>query len=172
MTTVNDIYQALAVRINYPIEPTYRCMQKIIGNINLIISLANTPQAIVEVPLSGEPLKRYYHRTGERIAYLKSGKPCKLNPDGTIHTKEETAYVIRTGLFEDSETGQSKVFITSENDLLSDDYYLQPLLTACYLLLNGVQPNEAAMYIIDACTKTQTEVNTEQINLNNIRKRL
>ena len=43
MTTVSDIYQALAVRINYPVTPTYRCLQKIIGHINLIVSLANTP---------------------------------------------------------------------------------------------------------------------------------
>ena len=41
MSNVLDIYKALAVRINYPITPTYRCMQKIIGYINLLMSLAN-----------------------------------------------------------------------------------------------------------------------------------
>lgn len=172
MTTVSDIYQALAVRINYPVTPTYRCLQKIIGHINLIVSLANTPQVIVEVPLSGEPNKRFYNRIGERIAYLKSGKPCQLNPDGTIHTKEESGYVIRTGLFQDPDTGNPKIFVTSEKDVLADDYYLQPMLTAVYLLLNGVQPNEAALYLIDACTKTQSEVETSQVNLDNIKRRI
>lgn len=172
MTTVSDIYTALAVRINYPVTPTYRCLQKIIGYINLLVSLANTPQVIVEVPLSGDPLKRYYSRIGERVAYLKSGKPCKLNPDGTIHTKEESGYVIRTGLFQDANTGATKTFVTSETDILADDYYLQPMLTSVYLLLNGVQPNEAAMYLTDACTRTSTEVNTAQINLKDIRRRI
>lgn len=172
MTNVKDIYAALAVRINYPVEPTYRCMQKIIGYINLLLSLSNTPQVIVEVPLSGEPNKRYYKRNNEKIAYLKNGSPCILNPDGTIKTKDTTAYVIRTGLFQDLETGKVKNFITNDTDVLADDYYLQPILTSLFLVLSGVQPSEAVMYINDACTQSTAKVETRQVDVNRIRRRL
>lgn len=172
MTTVRDIYKALAVRINYPVEPTYRCLQKIIGYINLLISLSNTPQVIVEVPLSGEPNKRFYNRIGEKVAYLKNGKPCPLNPDGTIRTADSTAYVIRTGMFQSLDTGEAKKFVTSDTDILSDDFYLQPILTSLYLTLNGVNPSEAVMYINSACTKSFTQANLKQINMSDIRRKL
>lgn len=172
MTNMADIYRALAVRINYPVQPTYRCMQKIIGYLNLLLSLSNTPQVIVEVALSGEPNKRYYNRVGELIAYLKDGKPCKLNPDGTIYTKDETAYVIRKGLFQDLQTGSVKNYITSEDDILSDDYYLQPILTSLFLVLSGVQPSEAVMYINDACSRSNADVDTRQIDTRGIKRRL
>lgn len=172
MTNVTDIYKALAVRINYPIIPTYRCMEKIIGYINLLLSLTNTPQNVIEVELSGEPNKRYYRREGEKIAYLKTGQPCKLNPDGTIHTKDETAFVIRNGLFVSLQDGSPKNFVTSETDVLADDYYLQPILTALFLVLSGVQPSEAVMYINDACTRTTAKVETRQININTAKRRL
>lgn len=172
MTTVKDIYTALAVRINYPVEPTYRCMQKIIGYINLLVALSNTPQIIVEVELSGEPNKRFYKRTGETVAYLKNGEPCPLNPDGTIRTADKTAYVIRTGLFQSIDTGASKKFVTSETDILADDYYLQPILTSLYLVLNGVNPSEAVMYINSACSKDFASVDTKMINMKKIKRRL
>lgn len=172
MTNVADIYKALAVRINYPITPTYRSMEKIIGYINLLLSLTNTPQLIVEVPLQGSPNKRYYRKSGEKIAYLKDGSPCALNPDGTIHTKDETAYVVRNGLFQSLQDGSVKNFVTDETDILSDDYYLQPILTALYLTLSGVQPSEAVMYINDACTRTVAKVDTRQVNMKPIRRRL
>lgn len=172
MTNIADIYKALAVRINYPVVPTYRCMQKIIGYINLLLSLSNAPQMVIEVPLSGPPKKRYYRRTGEKVAYLKDGKPCKLNPDGTIDTKDDTAYVVRTGLFQDLQTGEVKNFVTSEDDVLADDYYLQPILTALFLTISGVQPGEAVMYINDACTRTITKVDVHQVDVNRIKRRL
>ena len=172
MSNVLDIYKALAVRINYPIKPTYRSLQKIIGYINLLLSLANAPQVIVEVPLSGPNNAKYYNKIGERVAYLKNGKPVPLNPDGTIHTKDTSAYVIRTGLFQSLQTGEVKNFITDETDILSDDYYLQPLLTSLYLLLSGVQPSEAVMYINDACVRTIAEVDTTQVDINRIKRRL
>lgn len=171
MANMLDIYKALAVRINYPIQPTYRCLQKIIGYVNLLLSLTNTPQFIVEVPLSGEPNKRFYKVSGEKIDYLTNGEPCKLNPDGTIHTKDETALVIRTGLFQDSD-GNVKNFVDSETDKLSDEYYLQPLLTALFLVLSGVQPSEAAMYINDACTRSVARVHTQQVDIKQIKRRL
>ena len=172
MTNVLDIYKSLAVRINYPIEPTYRCLQKIIGYLNLLISLTNTPQVTIEVELSGEPGKRYYNKVGEKVAYLKSGKPCKLNPDGTINTSEKTGYVIRTGLFQDFNSGASKKFVTSETDVLSDGYYLQPILTALFLAISGVSPGEAVMYINDACTKSVSSVDTSMIDVNKAKRRL
>lgn len=172
MTNVKDIYKALAVRINYPVLPTYRCMQKIIGYLNLLISLTNTPQVIVEVELSGPSRKRFYKRTGEKIAYLKNGKPCKLNPDGTIDTADKTAYVIRDGLFQSLDTGESKKFVTSDTDVLADDYYLQPILTALYLSLNGVNPSEAAMYINSACTKSFASADMKLIKMDSIKRRL
>ena len=173
MTAVIDIYKALAVRINYPVTPTYRCLEKIIGYLNLLISLSNTPQVIIEVELKGDPHKRWYRKSGEKISYTLDGKPAKFNPDGTIDTVDTTAYVIRTGLFVDSETGDSKNFITSRNDILSDDYYLQPILTALYLVISGVQPNEAVMYINDACTRSIAKSDTTMVrNINNIRRRL
>ena len=46
MTNVKDIYKALAVRINYPVQPTYRCLEKVIGYINLLLSLTNTHQIL------------------------------------------------------------------------------------------------------------------------------
>ena len=173
MTTVKDIYTALAVRINYPVQPTYRCLQKIIGYINLLVSLSSTPQVIIEVELSGEPRKRYYNSsTNEKVAYLKNGKPCKLNPDGTIDTKDKTAYIIRTGLFQDISSGSPKKFVTSETDVLADDYYLQPILTSLFLALNGVTPSEAVMYINSACSKSNADANIKQINMDNIKRRL
>jgi hypothetical protein len=172
MTNVLDIYKALAVRINYPVTPTYRCLQKIIGYINLLLSLSNTPQVIVEVQLSGEPNKRYYKRANEKIAYLLDGKPCKLNPDGTIHTKDETAFVIRTGLFQSLDTGEVKNFITTETDVLSDDYYLQPILTSLFLVISGVQPSEAVMYINDACSRSNAKADLRQVDISKITRRL
>ena len=172
MTNMMDIYKALAVRINYPVQPTYRCMQKIIGYLNLLLSLSNTPQAIVEVALSGEPGKRYYNKNNEQIAYLKDGRPCKLNPDGTIHTKDETAFVIRKGLFQDLQTGSVKQFVTQDDDILSDDYYLQPILTSLFLVLSGVQPSEAVMYINDACSRSNAGVETRQVDTTRIKRRL
>ena len=172
MTNIADIYKALAVRINYPIQPTYRCMQKIIGYINLLLSLTNTPQIIVEVPLSGEPRKRFYKRTGEKIAYLLNGEPAPINPDGTINTPDSSAYVIRTGLFQSLNDGSVKNFVTSEEDILSDDYYLQPLLTALFLTISGVQPSEAVMYINDACTRSTAKVHTQQVDLKRVKRRL
>lgn len=172
MTNMLDIYKALAVRINYPVQPTYRCIQKIIGYLNLLLSLSNTPQTIIEVQLAGTPGHRYYNRNNEQIAYLKDGRPCKLNPDGTIATKDETAFVIRKGLFQDLQTGSPKTFITSEDDILSDDYYLQPILTSLFLVLSGVQPSEAVMYINDACSRSFAEVDTRQIDTKRIKRRL
>lgn len=172
MSTVTDIYKALAVRINYPIEPTHRCMQKIIGYLNLLLSLSNTPQYIVEVKLDGNPGKRYYNKRNEKIAYLLDGSPAQLNPDGTINTKDSTAFVIRSGLFQDNNTGFQKNFVTSEADILTDDYYLQPILTSLFLVLSGVSPSEAVMYINDACTRSTAKVHTQQVNLNNIKRRL
>lgn len=172
MTNVNDIYKSLAVRINYPVQPTYRCMEKIIGYLNLLLSLTNTPQVIVEVALSGAPRKRYYRKQGEKIAYLKNGEPCKLNPDGTIDTAFDTAYVIRNGLFVSLQDGSTKNFITDSTDVLADDYYLQPILTALYLVISGVQPSEAVMYINDACTRSVAKVDTKQVDINKIKRRL
>lgn len=172
MTNVLDIYKALAVRINYPVTPTYRCIQKIIGYLNLLISLSSTPQVIIEVALSGSPNKRYYNNGNEKISYLKDGSPCKINPDGTIHTKDDTAYVIRKGLFQDLQTGAEKIFVSSEDDILSDDSYLQPILTALFLVLSGVQPSEAVMYINDACSKSNAIAQFNQINVNKIKRRL
>jgi hypothetical protein len=172
MSNVLDIYKALAVRINYPITPTYRCMQKIIGYINLLMSLANASQATVEVPLSGKPNKRVYNKPNEQIAFLKDGRPCPLNPDGTIRTADATAFVIRTGLFQSMDTGDVKTFVTSENDILSDDYYMQPLLTALYLILSGVQPSEAVMYINDACSRSFTKADMSQVDTYHIKRRL
>lgn len=172
MMNVSDIYKALAVRINYPVQPTNRCMQKIIGYINLLISLTNTPQMIVEVPLQGNANRRYYNRPDETIAYLLDGSPCKLNPDGTIYTKDTTAYVIRTGLFQDLQDGSVKKFVTSDTDVLADDYYLQPILTALFLVISGVQPSEAVMYINDACSRSAAKSDLKQINLNRIKRRL
>lgn len=172
MTDVLDIYKALAVRVNYPITPTYRSMQKVIGYLNLLLSLANAPQAIVEVALSGPDNAKYYRRVGEQVAYMKNGKPVKLNPDGTIHTKDTSAYVVRTGLFQSLQDGSVKKFITDSTDILADDYYLQPILTSLYLLLSGVTPGEAVMYINDACTRTITEVDTSQVDVRRIKRRL
>ena len=172
MTTVKDIYTQLAVRINYPIQPTYRCLSKIIGYINLLLSLTNTPQVVVEVKLQGPPRKRFYKKQGEKIAYLKHGQPCKLNPDGTIDTPEESGFVIRNGLFISLENGATKDFVTSETDILADDYYLQPLLTSLYLIISGVQPTEAVQYLNDACTRTDVKVETRQVNLSTIKRKL
>ena len=172
MTNVKDIYKALAVRINYPVQPTYRCLEKVIGYINLLLSLTNTPQIIVEVPLKGNPGKRVYKKVGEKISYMLNGEPAKLNPDGTINTTDETAYVIRNGLFVDLESGETKNFVTSETDILADDYYLQSILTSLYLVLNGVQPNEAVMYINDACTRSVAKVDTRMLDIDRIKRRL
>lgn len=173
MTNVKNIYEQLAVRINYPIKPTYRCLQKIIGNLNILISLSNTPQVTIEVPLSGEPNNRYYEGfNNEKISFLKDGRPCKLNPDGTIHTKDDTAYVIRDSLFTDLDTNRPKKFVTSDTDVLADDYYLQPILTSLFLMLQGVQPSEAVMYINDACTKSNANVDTRQVDMDRVRRRL
>ena len=172
MSNVIDIYKALAVRINYPIEPTHRCIQKIIGYLNLLLSLTNTPQYVVEVKLDGKPGKRFYNKNNEKIAYMLDGSPAVMNPDGTINTKDSTAFVIRSGLFQDNDTGFQKNFVTSEKDVLTDNYYLQPILTALYLVLSGVSPSEAVMYINDACTRSTAKVHTQQVNLNNIKRRL
>lgn len=172
MTNVSDIYKALAVRINYPLQPTYRCMSKVIGYINLLLSLTNTPQLLIEVGLSGDVNARYYNNDNEKVAYLLDGTPCKLNPDGTIHTKDETAYVIRNSIFIGLDNGEPKQFVDSETDILSDDYYLQPLLTSLYLLISGVQPSEAVMYLNDACTRTVAKVHTQQIDVHSIKRRL
>lgn len=172
MTNVLDIYRALAVRINYPVEPTYRCLQKIIGYLNLLLSLTNTPQVIIEVPLSGPAGKRFYIKKSEKIAYMLDGSPAKLNPDGTINTKDATAYVIRNGLFQSLSDGSTKNFVTDETDILSDDYYLQPILTSLFLLLSDVPPNEAVMYINDACTKSVAKVHTQMIDTDSIKRRL
>lgn len=173
MTTVADIYKALAVRINYPVTPTYRCLEKIIGYLNLLLSLSNTPQVIIEVTLKGDPHKRWYKKSGEQISYLKNGSPVKLNPDNTIDTTDETAYVIRTGLFTDSDSGDTKNYVTSSSDILADDYYLQPILTALFLVISGVQPNEAVMYINDACTRSVAKADTRMVrNIPNIKRRL
>lgn len=172
MTNVVDIYKALAVRINYPIEPTHRCIQKIIGYLNLLISLSNTPQYIVEVLLEGDPGKRYTTKRSDRVAYLSDGSPAVMNPGGTINTHDDKAFVIRTGLFMDLQTGDIKNFVTDQTDVLSDDYYLQPILTSLYLVLSGVSPSEAVMYINDACTRSTAKVHTQQINIDNIKRRL
>ena len=172
MSNVTDIYKALAVRINYPIEPTHRCIQKIIGYLNLLLSLTNTPQYVVEVKLDGQPGKRFYNKNNEKIAYMLDGSPALMNPDGTINPKDSTAFVIRSGLFQDNDTGFQKNFVTSEKDVLTDNYYLQPILTALYLVLSGVSPSEAVMYINDACTRSTAKVHTQQVNLNNIKRRL
>lgn len=172
MSSIVDIYKALAVRINYPIEPTTRCIQKIIGYLNLLLSLSNTPQFIVEVGLEGDPGKRYTSRLTDRVAYLSDGSPAIMNPGGTINTNDKKAFVIRTGLFQDLQTGSIKNFVTSETDILSDDYYLQPILTSLYLVLSGVSPSEAVMYINDACTRSTAKVHTQQIDLNSIKRRL
>lgn len=172
MTNVKEIYSALAVRINYPVQPTFRSLQKVIGYINLLLSLSNAPQVIIEVPLGGQPRKRTYKKEGEKIAYLTDGKPCKINPDGTINTPDKTAFVIRTALFEDINSGLPKNFVDSDTDVLSDDYYLQPLLTSLLLIFQGVAPIEAVSYLNDACTKSFAKVETKQINLNTVRKRL
>lgn len=172
MSNVTDIYKALAVRINYPIEPTHRCIQKIMGYINLLLSLSNTPQYIIEVQLNGEPDKRFYNKFGEKIAYTLDGTPPIINPDGTIKTKDSSAYVIRTSLFQDNTTGEFKSFVDNPEDNLTDSHYLQPLLTALYLIISGVSPAEAVMYINDACTRSTAKVHTQQINLSNIKRRL
>ena len=172
MTNIKDIYTNLAVRINYPVNPTYRCLNKIIGHLNLLLSLSTTPQVIVEVQLSGESGKRYYDNNNEKIAYLKSGKPCLYNPDGTINTKEKTGYVIRTELFVDLETNRPKKFVDTETDVLADDMYLQPILTSLFLVLQGVSPTEAVMYINDACTKSDGKVQTRQIDMSKVKRRI
>lgn len=172
MSTVTDIYKALAVRINYPIEPTHRCIQKIIGYLNLLLSLSNTPQYIIEVKLDGEPGKRYYNKRNEKIAYMLDGSPAVINPDGTINTKDQTAFVLRNGLFIDNDTGFQKNFVTSETDILVDNYYLQPILTSLFLVLSGVGPSEAVMYINDACTRSTAKVSTQQVDLKTIKRRL
>lgn len=174
MTNISDIYKALAVRINYPVQPTYRCMQKIIGYINLLLSLTNTPQKIIEVELSGEPNKRYLYSPdpNEKVSYLTNGKPCQLNPDGTIHTKDKTAFVIRNGIFQGLQEGEVKSFVTDETDILSDDHYLQPLLTSLFLVISGVQPSEAVMYINDACTRSTAKSDLKQVDLNRVKRRL
>lgn len=172
MSNVLDIYKALAVRVNYPVQPTYRSLQKIIGYLNLLISLTTTPQVTVEVPLTGQPHKKVYRRKSEKVAFMLDGRPAKLNPDGTIDTVDNSAYVIRTGLFQELEDGSPKTFVTSETDVLADDYYLQPILTALYLVLQGVQPTEAVMYINDACTTSFAKVETRQIDTTHIRRRL
>ena len=97
---------------------------------------------------------------------VSSIDPAKLN------TKDETAYVIRNGLFVDLESGETKNFVTSETDILADDYYLQSILTSLYLVLNGVQPNEAVMYINDACTRSVAKVDTRMLDINRIKRRL
>lgn len=172
MSNVNDIYKALAVRINYPVTPTYRCLEKIIGYINLLLSLTNTPQMIVEVPLKGSNHHKVPQVRTDKISYMLNGEPAKINPDGTIDTTDSTAYAIRNGLFLSIEDGSVKQFVTSETDVLADSYYLQPILTALYLVINGVQPNEAVMYINDACTRSVAKVDTRMIDVNKIRRRL
>lgn len=174
MANVNDIYTQLAPRINYPLTPTYRCKWKIIGFINLLLSYCNTPQEIQEVELQGQPGARYYISTDwtRKISYLKSGKPCKLNPDGTINTAETTGFIIQKGLFKDLETNVYKDFVTSETDVLVDEKYTQALLTSLYLIYQGVQPVEAAMYLNDACTKGNSEMVMKPIDLQNIKRRI
>lgn len=172
MSNVTDIYKALAVRINYPIEPTHRCIQKIIGYLNLLLSLSNTPQYVVEIPLEGEPKAKYPAKVSDRIAFLKNGKPCEMNPDGTINTSDTSAFTIRTGLFQNLDDGTIKNFVTSETDVLADDYYLQPILTSLYLVLSGVSPSEAVMYINDACTRSSAKAHTQQVDLDSIKRRL
>lgn len=174
MANVLDIYTQLAPRINYPLTPTYRCKWKIIGYINLLLSYCNTPQEVQEVELQGPPGARYYHSTDwtRKIAYLKSGERCKLNPDGTINTSEKTGFIIQKGLFKDLETNVYKDFITSETDVLVDEKYMQAMLTSLFLIYQGVQPVEASMYLSDACTKANAEFSSKPIDLRNIKRRI
>ena len=103
---------------------------------------------------------------------MLNGEPAPINPDGTINTPDSSAYVIRTGLFQSLDDGSVKNFVTSEEDILSDDYYLQPLLTALFLTISGVQPSEAVMYINDACTRSTAKVHTQQVDLKRVKRRL
>ena len=171
-TTIAQLYEQLAVRINYPITPTYRCIQKVIGFINLLLSYVNTPQFIEEVTLSGEAGRREYNAGVNRISYLYHGQPVVLNPDGTINTNETKAYIIHKYLIEDSMTEEEKPFVTSEQDILVSDNYVQPFLTALYLLFQGINPTEAVMYINSACTSDNTESNFNMIDVKNIKKKL
>ena len=168
--TVQQIYVDLATRINYPLTPSYRCMSKVIGYINILLALVNTPQFISEVELTGEKNHKTYSGK-EKIAYLYSGKPARLNPDGTINTTEDKAYVISKYLFKNS-SNEYISYINNETDMIVNDDYVQPLVTALYLLFNNVSPDEAATYLNSSCSQSQSEMYSGMIDLDNIRKRL
>lgn len=171
-TTVLDLYQQLAVRINYPVTPTYRCLSKVIGFINILLSYINTPQYIERVELSGDPGHRtYIDENNNRITYLESGQPCILNPDGTINTNEQYGYIVHKHLFID-ETGLGIAFVSNEHDVLVSDTYTQPILTALYTLFSGVSPDEAVAYINQACFKEVAGNNFNRIDVKNIKRRL
>lgn len=168
--TVQQIYVDLATRINYPLTPSYRCMSKVIGYINILLALVNTPQFISEVELTGEDNHKVYSGK-EKIAYLYSGKPARLNPDGTINTTEDKAYVISKYLFKNS-ADEYISYISNETDLIVNDEYVQPLVTALYLLFNNVSPDEAATYLNSSCSQSQSETYSGMLDLDSIRNRL
>lgn len=168
--TVQQIYVDLATRINYPLTPSYRCLSKVIGYINLLLALVNTPQFISEVELTGEANHKVYNGK-EKIAYLYSGKPAKINPDGTLDTNETKAYVISKYLFRNS-AGQYISYVDNELDEIVNDDYVQPLVTALYLLFNNVSPDEAATYLNSSCSQSQSEMYSGMIDLDSFRKRL
>lgn len=169
--SVKQLYEQLAVRINYPITPTFRCLSKVIGYINLLLSYTSTTQLIEKVELLGEPDKRYYEdEFNNRIEYLENG-PCNLNPDGTIRTKDTYGYIVHKSLFRDQD-GNYINYVSTETDVLTSDLYLQPFLTSLFLLFNGVSPDEASMYINQSCFKNNAGPNMQRINLDNVRRRL
>lgn len=174
MTNILEIYTLLAPRINYPLQPTYRCKEKFIGYVNLLLSLISTPQQVVAINLTGEAGKRVNPQAeqGVKIDYLEHGQPCILNPDGTIKTSETIGYSIQRGIFKAVNSTNYKQFITEDTDEIADEAYLQPLLTSLYLLYTGLTASEAVMYLNDACTKDPTQVNMKQVNLDDIKRRI
>ena len=174
MTNVLDIYTQLAPRINYPLQPTFRCKEKFIGYINLLLSLTSTPQEVVAINLTGESGARINPKAEDniKIEYLEHGEPCILNPDGTIRTHHTVGYAIYRGIFKATGSELHKDFVTSDTDELVDDYYLQPLLTSLYLLYSGITPNEAVMYLNDACTKDMSSINMNNINVDKLKRQI
>lgn len=170
-TNVSQIYEQLAVRINYPITPTYRCLMKVIGFINILMTYTNTPQILSEVSLQGEPGHRTYTGT-TKLSYLDNGEPIVINPDGTIRTNATKGYAIHKYLWLNSETEEEKQFVDNQSDVIVSDEYVQPLLTALYLMFQGINPAEAVLYINSACTTDEYEANMSNVDLKHIKRRL
>ena len=168
-TTFKQLYEQLAVRVNYPITPTYRCFQKVIGMFNLLLTYVNCPQYIEQVELTGDSGHKSY--TGGKVSYLEDGQPCILNPDGTINTHQTKGYVVHKDIVQSTD-GTYKHFVDSETDTIVSDTYVQPILTALFTLFQGVSPLEASVYINAACTNEMTEVNMKNVDLGHIRRRL